>query len=41
MGRKLNISQPVVINTELSALDESIEIQASGQLEQWYYDNNT
>lgn len=40
MGRKLNTSQPVVINTELSPLDDSFYIEPIGQLEQWYYDNS-
>ena len=39
MGRKLNISTPTVINTELIPLDESFYIEPNGQLEQWYYDN--
>lgn len=39
MGRRLNVSTPTVINTELMPLDESFYIEASGQLEQWYYDN--
>lgn len=39
MGRRLNVSTPTVINTELVPLDESFYIEASGQLEQWYYDN--
>lgn len=39
MGRKLNISTPTVINTELMPLDQSFYIELSGQLEQWYYDN--
>ena len=39
MGRRLNISQPTVINTELAPLDDSFTIVPSGQIEQWYYDN--
>lgn len=39
MGRRLNVSQPVVINTELAPLDDSFVVQPSGQTEQWYYDN--
>jgi len=39
MGRKLNVSTPTVINTELMPLDESFYIEHSGQFEQWYYDN--
>ena len=39
MGRRLNISTPTVINTELIPLDESFYIETNGQLEQWYYDN--
>ena len=41
MGKRLNISTPTVINTELIPLDESFYIEASGQLEQWYYDNTS
>lgn len=40
MGRKLNHPTPTVINTELVPLDESFYIEASGELEQWYYDNS-
>lgn len=40
MGRKLNTSQPVVINTELAQLDDSFYVEPSGQTEQWYYDNS-
>lgn len=39
MGRKLNISQPAVIQTELRPLDESFWIDANGRFEQWYYQN--
>lgn len=39
MGRRLNVSQPVVVNTELKPLDIVFQVNASGQLEQWYYDN--
>ena len=39
MGRKLNISQPAVIQTELRPLDENFWIDANGSLEQWYYQN--
>lgn len=39
MGRKLNISNPTVINTELAPFDESFYVSADGQTEQWYYDN--
>lgn len=41
MGRKLNVSTPTVINTELIPLDESFYIDSNGQLEQWYYDNTS
>jgi hypothetical protein len=41
MGRRLNLPTPTVINTELIPLDESFYIEASGQLEQWYYDNTS
>lgn len=39
MGRRLNVSTPTVINTELVPLDESFYIDVDGQMEQWYYDN--
>lgn len=39
MGRRINISTPTVINTELVPLDESFYIEVDGQMEQWYYDN--
>ena len=39
MGRRINISTPTVINTELVPLDESFYLEYDGQLEQWYYDN--
>ncbi len=39
MGRKLNISTPTVINTELVPFNESFYIETDGQTEQWYYDN--
>lgn len=40
MGKRLNIPQPAVINTELAPFDENFEVVANGQLEQWYYDND-
>ena len=39
MGRRLNVSTPTVINTELVPLDESFYLDVDGQMEQWYYDN--
>ena len=39
MGRKINVSQPVVVNTELKPLDIAFNLEPSGALEQWYYDN--
>lgn len=39
MGRRINISTPTVINTELIPLDESFYLDIDGQTEQWYYDN--
>lgn len=39
MGKRVSISQPAVIQTELRPLDESFWIDANGQLEQWYYQN--
>lgn len=41
MGRKLNVSQPVVVNTELNPLDIVFTLIANGSLEQWYYDNTS
>ena len=40
MGRRLNVSTPTVINTELIPLSESFYVEADGQLEQWYYEND-
>lgn len=39
MGRRINVSQPVVVNTELNPLDIIFDLVANGSLEQWYYDN--
>lgn len=39
MGKRLSISQPTVIDTELTPLTDNIEIIANGSLEQWYYVN--
>lgn len=39
MGRRINVSTPTVINTELVPLDESFHLDVDGQMEQWYYDN--
>lgn len=39
MGRRLNISQPTVINTTLIPLSDYFDIVASDTLEQWYYVN--
>lgn len=39
MGKRLNVPQPAVINTELAPFDESFFVEPDGQLEQWYYDN--
>lgn len=40
MERIVNISKPVVINTEITPLDELFWIQASGSLQQWHDTNN-
>ena len=40
MGRKINVSQPVVVNTELTPLDIVFNLTNSATLEQWYYDNS-
>lgn len=39
MGRRLNNSQAVVIQTELTPLSDMFSISASDTLEQWYYVN--
>lgn len=39
MGRKLNISTPTVINTELVPLTTSFWLEPNGLTEQWYYEN--
>lgn len=39
MGRKMNTPQPLVLDTQYEPLVDNFEIIASGQLEQWYYDN--
>ena len=39
MGRRLNVSQPVVINTELKPLDIVFSLSPNGLTEQWHYDN--
>lgn len=40
MGRRINISQPTVINTELVPLTDSFALEPNGQTEQWYYEND-
>lgn len=37
MGRRLNIAQPTVIDTMLSPLNESFNIEQSGPIRQWFY----
>ena len=37
MGRRVNISQPMVLSTELAALSERFSIICTGSKEQWYY----
>lgn len=39
MGKKLSISQPAVINTEITPLSDSLRLEANGKTEQWYYVN--
>ena len=39
MGKRVNVSQPVVIQTELTPLSDIFSIEASDTLEQWYYVN--
>ena len=40
MGKKLNISQPAVIFTDLQPLSDIFDITPSDSLEQWYYVNS-
>ena len=40
MGRRLNISQPTVIKTELTPLIDLFDVVPSDTLEQWYYVNS-
>jgi len=40
MGRRINISQPTVIETDLTPLSDNFFIDNSDALEQWYYDNH-
>lgn len=40
MARRVNIPTPVVLNTELSAMTEYFNVEASDVLEQWYYVNS-
>ena len=40
MGRRINISQPTVIKTELPPLTDMFDILASDSLLQWYYVND-
>jgi hypothetical protein len=39
MGKKLSISQPAVITTEITPLSDSLRLEANGKTEQWYYVN--
>lgn len=39
MGKKLSISQPAVINTEITPLNDSLRLETIGKTEQWYYVN--
>lgn len=40
MTKRLSISQPVVIDTELTPLDDTFWLEPNGATEQWYYVNN-
>lgn len=40
MGRRINISQPTVIKTELPPLTDLFDIDPSDTLEQWFYSNS-
>ena len=40
MGKRLNISQPAVIFTDLQPLSDIFDITPSDSLEQWYYVNS-
>ena len=39
MGKRISISQPAEISTELAPLIDSFWLEGSGELEQWYYEN--
>lgn len=39
MGRRLNITQPTIIKTELTPLSDMFDVVPSDTLEQWYYVN--
>lgn len=39
MGKRISMSQPVEVSTELIPLVDSFWLDASGELEQWYYEN--
>lgn len=39
MGKRLSISQPVVIDTQLNPLNDSFWLDVNGPLEQWYFVN--
>lgn len=40
MSKRLSLSQPVVIDTELTPLNDNFWLEANGRTEQWYYENN-
>lgn len=41
MGKKLSISIPTIIDTELVPLDDNFWLSANGGTEQWYYENTS
>lgn len=40
MGRRINISQPTVIETDLTPLSDNFFIEPSDTTEQWFYENH-
>lgn len=40
MSKRLSISQPTVLDTELTPLDDNLWLEANGSTEQWYYEND-
>lgn len=40
MSKRLSISQPTVIDTELTPLNDNFWLETNGSTEQWYYEND-